>query len=284
MIQDIAPKEFHNEFICRLPVDTDYVIAFYDNKLLMKDNHPITVADYKNLGFTTAEHLQYLIRVDEVAFYLLEDINITDLGECHWESTNFIRGYEPQWMSYAIITCIQLANWYAKRKYCGACATPMEKSKTERAMVCPKCGNIEYPKICPAVIVAIVDGDRILMSHYAGRVYKKYALLAGFMEIGEDFEMTIRREVMEEVGLKVKNITYYKSQPWAFTDTVLAGFYCQLDGSDKIKLDEFELHDAQFIKRDDMVKADKDISLTAQMIEAFRSKTYPMYEEWETKE
>ena len=72
----------------------------------------------------------------------------------------------------------------------------------------------------------------------AGREYKKYALLAGFTEIGETLEETVSREVMEEVGLKVKNITYYKNQPWAFSDTLLMGFFCELDGSDQVKLDE----------------------------------------------
>ena len=80
------------------------------------------------------------------------------------------------------------------------------------------------------------------MSKYAGREYKKYALLAGFTEIGETLEETVSREVMEEVGLKVKNITYYKNQPWAFSDTLLMGFFCELDGSDQVKLDENHRH------------------------------------------
>ena len=90
----------------------------------------------------------------------------------------------------------------------------------ERMMQCPKCGLMEFPKICPAVIIGVIDGDRILMSKYAGREYKKYALLAGFTEIGETLEETVSREVMEEVGLKVKNITYYKNQPWAFSGEI----------------------------------------------------------------
>ena len=77
-------------------------------------------------------------------------------------------------------------------------------------LVCEACGNTEFPKICPAVIVGVTDHNRILMSKYAGRTYKKYALLAGFSEIGETVEQTVAREVMEEVGLKVKNIRYYK--------------------------------------------------------------------------
>ena len=91
--------------------------------------------------------------------------------------------------------------------------------RKERMMRCPRCGQMEYPEICPAVIIAVTDKNRLLLSKYAGRTYKRYALLAGFTEIGETLEETVKREVMEEVGLKVTNIRYYKSQPWSFSDT-----------------------------------------------------------------
>ena len=81
-----------------------------------------------------------------------------------------------------------------------------------------------YPRISPAVIVGILNGDKLLMSKYAGRSYRSYALIAGFIEIGESAEQTVQREVMEEVGLKVKNIRYYKSQPWGFTCLLYTSF------------------------------------------------------------
>ena len=130
---------------------------------------------------------------------------------------------------------------------------------------------MEYPKICPAVIIGVTDGDRILMSKYAGRTYKKYALLAGFTEIGETVEQTVAREVMEEVGLKVKNIRYYKSQPWAFSDTLLMGFYCDLDGEDKITLDQDELALAEWFKRDEIPVEPSRDSLTNEMIIRFKN-------------
>ena len=82
-------------------------------------------------------------------------------------------------------------------------------------------GNQEYPVLCPAVIVGITNGDKIILSKYEGRRFKRYALIAGFAEIGETIEETVHREVMEEVGLKVKNLRYYKSQPWSFSGTLL---------------------------------------------------------------
>ena len=117
-------------------------------------------------------------------------------------------------------------------------------------MVCPECKNIEYPKISPAVIVAVTNGNRLLLSRYARGGYRNYALIAGFAEVGETLEDTVRREVMEEVGLKVKNIRYYKSQPWSFSDSLLVGFFAELDGDDTITLEEEELAEAVWFERD----------------------------------
>lgn len=108
------------------------------------------------------------------------------------------------------------------------------------------------------------------MSKYAGRAYKKYALIAGFTEIGETVEETVKREVMEEVGLKVKNIRYYKSQPWSFSDTLLLGFYCDLDGTDQITLDEEELALAEWFDRKDIPEMETTESLTNEMIRHFK--------------
>ena len=138
-------------------------------------------------------------------------------------------------------------------------------------MRCPECGLMEFPKICPAVIIGLTHKNKILMSKYAGREYKKYALLAGFNEIGESIEDTVRREVMEEVGLNVKNIRYYKSQPWSFTDTLLLGFFCELDGKDDITLDRDELAMAEWFEREEMPVKEEDLSLTNEMMMAFKN-------------
>ena len=113
----------------------------------------------------------------------------------------------------------------------------------------------------------------MLLTKYAGRAYTNYAFIAGFAEIGESLEQTVIREVKEEVGLKVKNLKFYKSQPWPFTDTLLAGFYAELDGDDKIILEEEELSLGVWLNREDIPPANSNISLTSEMIEAFRNKT-----------
>ena len=126
-----------------------------------------------------------------------------------------------------------------------------------------------YPRINPAVIVAVTNGDKILLTKYRDREYKKYALIAGFTEIGESFEETVRREVMEEVGIKVKNIRYYKSQPWGFADNILAGYFCEVDGSDQLIMDEDELSVAEWVSREDIPVRKEELSLTNEMIMTF---------------
>ena len=136
------------------------------------------------------------------------------------------------------------------------------------------CGRVVYPQICPSVIVGITDGSRILMTKYASSHsnYKKYALVAGYAEIGESLENTVAREVMEEVGLKVKNIRYYKSQPWSFSDALLVGFFCEVDGNAEIKMDTEDPPAAEWFERDALPKerSEASISLTGEMIDAFR--------------
>jgi NAD+ diphosphatase len=109
-----------------------------------------------------------------------------------------------------------------------------------------------------------------MLSTYAGREYKRYGLLAGFIEIGETAEEAVVREVMEEVGLKVKNLRYYKNQPWSFTDTLLCGFYCELDGDDTVTLDTAELKEAHWLSREEIPPRQNEASLTAEMMEMFR--------------
>ena len=94
--------------------------------------------------------------------------------------------------------------------------------------------------------------------------------MAGFTEIGESFEETVRREVMEEVGLKVKNVRYYKSQPWGFADNVLAGFFCEVDGDTNITMDSEELSTAEWVSREDIQVEFEDMSLTNEMIYSFK--------------
>ena len=134
---------------------------------------------------------------------------------------------------------------------------------------CPVCGNMIYPKIAPAVIVALTDGDRLLMTRYRGRPYKGYALIAGFNEVGETMEDTVRREIMEEVGLHCKDIRYCGSQPWGTESNLLLGYFAKLDGDAAIHLDRQELSEAEWLDREEIDIPADGYSLTNHMIQLF---------------
>lgn len=230
-----------------------------------------TFAELERLNEDIYENYTYLFSIDDKRFYLVNDINRERLSAYTMENTEVFRTIQPGYLAFAGITGYQLYCWYQNHKFCGRCGAPTRKDKKERMLYCEKCGSMEFPKICPATIIGVRDGNRLLLSKYAGRTYKKYALLAGYTEIGETVEETVKREVMEEVGLKVKNIQYYKSQPWSFSDTLLMGFYCDLDGEDKITLDQDELALAEWFEREDLPDVTSDESLTNEMIQKFKA-------------
>lgn len=225
----------------------------------------------------------YLFRLDDVDIFrgYVEAESLVDVDKIYldeagskwkyeWQLRRFFRTAQPKELALVGITGLHLNGWYLKNKFCGACGAELVMDSKERMMRCPACGNLIYPRINPAVIVGVTDGDRILLTKYRGREYKKYALVAGFTEIGESFEETVRREVMEETGLKVKNIRYYKSQPWGFTDNILAGYYCEADGDTTIRMDNEELSTAEWVRREDIDVAEEDLSLTNEMICRFK--------------
>ena len=186
-----------------------------------------------------------------------------------YEPANQLRQTVTKNICFAAMTGWHLFTWYRNNQFCGRCGSKTEHDHKERMMRCPTCGNMIFPRISPAVIIALVDGDRLVLSKYAGRNYTRFALLAGFIEIGETAEECVAREVMEEVGLKVKNIRYYKSQPWGIAGNLQIGYFCDLDGSDEIILDKNELSMADWYDRHDLPAKDDGISLTREMIRIF---------------
>lgn len=163
--------------------------------------------------------------------------------------------------------------WYSNNKFCSKCGNLNDESITERALVCPNCNKITYPTIYPAVIVGVYCKDNLLLTKYATGPYQNYALIAGFVEVGETLEECVQREVFEEVGLNVKNIKYIASQPWGISQSILAGFYAEIDGDDiAITLDKNELREATWFNRSNLPVQDKsNPSLTWSLIDNFRN-------------
>jgi NAD+ diphosphatase len=119
---------------------------------------------------------------------------------------------------------LQIVNWDQTHQYCGRCGQKTETLAEERAKRCPACGFSSYPRLSPAVIFAVFKDGKILLSHNAAFSGKWYSISAGFLEPGETLEDCIRREIKEEVGIEIKNIQYFGSQPWPFPNSLMLGF------------------------------------------------------------
>ncbi len=268
MIQDIYPHKLNNRYDpLKKAHDGDTVIVVKNGEILIKDTDFPDVSDFK--GIDTGKFI-YLFSVDDKNYFLSgseaafipEGYGFQSIRELRYSGT-----VEPYKM-FVMYTASQLANWYNNNRFCGRCGSRTELDKKERAIRC-SCGNKIYPRIVPAVIVGIKNGDKLLVTKYK-RGFSQFALVAGFTEIGETLEETVEREVMEETGLRVKNITYYKSQPWGIVDDILAGFYCDVDGSDEIVMDRNELKVAEWRKREDIELQSDDLSLTNEMMKKFK--------------
>lgn len=276
MIQDIAPHIYHNEYKPSAPDKDSFILTYENGRILLPRQNrgeAITFPRFQELeGRLDNLYVNYiyLFSIDDQRFYLIPHLDTALLPDYEFQDVRVLRTAHPQHLAFAGITGHQLFQWYSNRQHCGCCGKPMVHSQKERMMECPSCGNHEYPVLCPAVIVGITNKDKIILSKYEGRNFKRYALIAGFAEIGETIEETVHREVMEEVGLKVKNLRYYKSQPWSFSGTLLFGFYCDLDGDDTLTVDHNELSMASWFNREEIPDEGDNISLTKEMMMAFK--------------
>lgn len=144
----------------------------------------------------------------------------------------------------------QVLDWDRNHQFCGRCGTQTVRSETERSRSCPSCSLTAYPRISPAMIVAVLKGDKILLAHNRRhRASHVFSVLAGFVEPGESLEECVRREVMEEVSIKLGEIRYFASQPWPFPDSLMIAFTAEYESGD-ISVDGKEIAEADWFDKD----------------------------------
>ena len=274
MFQDIDPHALSYDPDHRGPDEGGHVLFLQERRVLLaaKDGS-FTLPKYGEVRHVLqgdAGGVVYLFSVDGAAFYYAPQ-SVGEMTPFVYENISVVRNLKPRILAFASATAFHIADWYGNNRYCGRCAGPMRQKGRERALHCPRCAVVKYPRISPAVIVGITDGDELLLAKYSDREYKNYGLIAGFVEPGETLEMAIAREVMEEVGLRVTNVRYYKSQPWAFSQSILMGFFADLQGERAITIDPRELSEAGWFSRADIPADESRFSLTWDMIQAFRN-------------
>lgn len=163
----------------------------------------------------------------------------------------------------------QIIHWVRTHQYCGKCGSLMENKAGEMARKCPSCGMTSYPRISPAVIVAVVKDEQLLLASNINFPTSFYSVLAGFVEPGETLEACVQREIKEEVGIEVKNITYFGSQPWPFPDSLMIGFTAEYAGGE-ITVDNTELATADWFARSQLpVNIPDNKTIAGRLIEWF---------------
>ncbi len=277
MIQEIHPHELHNEFLPGKEAKAGDIVICVKGDSLMVSGEPGSLEFPRRSNLPEAMDCGYLFSLDAEGVYFALKEGVEALPGFRYMTLREIR-YElkgPLPLMYAAYTAWHLISWYRDNRFCGRCGHSTRPSGKERALVCPECGYVIYPRIAPAVIVGVTHGDEILLTKYANRNIPFYALVAGFVEIGETLEECVAREVMEETGLRVRNLRYYKSQPWGSVQNLLMGFYCDVDGDTAIRLDRTELKEGLWVKREDIVGQLDDWSLTHHMMMVFKEGKEP---------
>ena len=167
---------------------------------------------------------------------------------------------------------VLVRDWYISHQYCGRCGAKTVLDEKDMMLKCPSCGQVHYPRIAPAIIVAIRNEDKLLMAQHSYHDNIRYALVAGFVEPGEAIEEAVHREVLEEVGVKIKNLKYQRSQSWPFPNSLMLGFTAEYDSGD-IKVDGDEIVKAKWFKKDEIIRYGSDISISDWLIQEFIDST-----------
>lgn len=280
MIQDIFPLVMKNQYEKKVPASNDRVLSFQEDRIFVREGERSDylcygeLTDWCGVSGEPVPAAVYLFSLGECA-YFLADLPEAFVEKAQENGFSYVRMFamrrkKPKELVFAAATAWHLYVWYRDNRFCGRCGQRLLYSETLRMLSCPCCGNQVFPKIAPAVIVGVTNGESILLTKYADREYTRYALVAGFTEIGETAEETVRREVFEETGLLVSEPCYYGSQPWGFDLNLLLGYFCEVKEASALRLDEEELADAAWVHYSELPRDEEGLSLTQRMIGAFR--------------
>ena len=240
--------------------------------LIAKDN-----AREKLLTTSQINHLtEHFVRQYKVGQLEKEDIYCAELNDqfslpAHFETISLRKALEllpSDWHAF-IVKAFSIINWDKNHQYCGRCGNKTDLTQGTFERLCKHCSIFFYPRISPSIIVLIQKGDFILMARGHHFIPEMYGLIAGFIEVGENVEEAIHREIMEEVGIKVKNINYVGSQPWPFPDSLMLAFTAD-HASGEIVINSTEIEDADWYHFNNLPKHSfSKISITRKLITDF---------------
>lgn len=251
--------------------NNDYCFIYRENKLLvLVKNETITipmVKDFKELAINTTSKRVFRNYNGVDCYYLQASLEVNE-KEMEFRELRQLSGIFDEELFHLSCRGIHLLRWYENNGFCPKCGERAEDLKEENGKICPKCGYLNYPRISPAIIVAITKEDKLLLAHNSKFTKGMYSVLAGFVEPGETFEECVAREVFEETGILVKNIKYFGSQPWPFPDSLMIGFTAEYAGGEIVE-DGVEIIDAKWYRANEIPMSPSNGSVAAKLIRNF---------------
>jgi NAD+ diphosphatase len=245
----------------RADAATLYVLGRGTTHLLFTDPEPriaFVTGDHPLVREATEAQLVLLGWFRGVRCVLVDLDPKTIDGEHEWVSgasfqelrplSNMLPNEEGSLLAYARAMSV----WRARNRYCGICASPLVPERAGHVMRCTKCGHETFPRLDPAIIVLVADGDRALLGRQASWPPGRYSTIAGFVEPGESFEDAVVREVLEETAVRVRRSRYHSSQPWPFPSSLMVGFHATAEPNSRVQVSG-ELEDARWFTREELL-------------------------------
>ncbi len=266
-ISAVVPPEQRSEHAWWFVFRGNNLLVYQEPSLVS----PLYLVDLGELGLTVlSEH--YLGRLDSRPCYAAEVVEGTNPpAGMTFEGLRQLYGRLNEDLFWIAARAVQIVDWNKTHRYCGRCGVPLNTKSTERAKECPQCGLLHFPRLAPAIIVLVERGDKLLLARSRHFMPGMYSVLAGFVEPGESLEEAVMREVKEEVGLEVKDIHYFGSQPWPFPHSLMIGFTATYASGD-ISLDDSEIEDAGWFTIDSLPRIPGKISIARKLIDWFIEK------------
>ncbi len=274
MIHEIFPHRFNINYLANKNIGgKDYVLHYNGNSLLLKTrNNELEIPQKKDFSVISDKtENTFLFTLNDISCFLIWDKLKEVKPHFVYKEIDFFRTIRQQEIAWISIVGFHLMNWYSLNKFCGKCGTRTQQKPDERALICPDCHTIVYPKISPAIIVAIISNNKILLARGSNFKGDWYSLIAGYVDVGESLEEALTREVKEEVGLDIKNIRYSKSQPWPLSGSMMIGFVAEADENQPIIIDRKEIAEAAWFARGNLPKHSSNLSIAGEMIEKFEN-------------
>ncbi|WP_405304178.1 NAD(+) diphosphatase [Methanobrevibacter sp.] len=259
MIEKSIYEDYEIDFSDTYESDDAYYFIFNDERELFLTNDKTLPNSLDNINIDFKLYIGKYMNKDTFvvntncndSFYTLKDVYDMD-KDIYLMSTR----------------AVLVRDWYISHQFCGRCGVKTKLDEKDMMLKCPSCGQVHYPRIAPAIIVAIRKGDELLMAKHSYHENISYALIAGFVEPGENIEEAVHREVSEEIGIKIKNLKYLKSQSWPFPNSLMLGFEAEYD-SGEIKVDGDEILKAKWFKKEEIIRYDSDISISDWLMQEF---------------